>query len=480
MDTPRESRSTALLWGGLVVCLAMLALGLFLVFQYGSLTVPPSITRVGESGVQPEQDSSGFGFVPISDNPSWDPDQERRGSCRPIGSVTWEDGTPAAGAIIEVLHDPSGEFGSYWNWLDSGVRTDPSGMYRLPIQNRCPLRIAATVPGKGRGIEEEMPRFDGSGIDPYPDPYRRDIVIEPSSSVPGLVQNPEGQPIEGATVYLSTWRALEFEAGRLSPEDRGDGWSDPELVNEMYSSWSRSVQTDEAGKFEFDAVVPDRWVFRAEAEGYTPDQVEQAIQRGGDQLVAITLHPIVARSLKVIDERDSPIPGATVWILRSSIDSVDRSGETLAIATLETGNNGIVTFGDIDILGRAVVATADGYDERIIEPTDRDLSVFLIRLGPGGCVTGILEPRFRGSMICHWLNWSRYDSDQLGLVVPTSYVTTNEAGEFTSCGFPSGIAELSLMCLVTSDPEPFSGEVWSGTLYVKPGETIDLGTIHRQ
>jgi len=475
-------RSNVLLWGALILVLVVGSLGLFLYLGPGRESgTAPGADGLADIARPPADEPPRSGVGGVADDPSWNPDTRRRGSCRPVGTVTWEDGSPAPGAIIEILHDPASEHGSYLSWNDSGVRTDEAGTFELPRQSRCPLRLAATVPGKGYGIEEELPAFDGRGVDPYPDPYRRDIVVRPAGAVEGTVVDPEGAGIGGATVYLSTWRILEFVSGRVSDDESEGGWDNPEIWNEAYSSWSRSVQTDTDGRFTFDALTADRWVFRAEADGYSPDQVEQ--EHGSDGVasqIVIELHPVVPRTVRVIDEGGRPIPGATVWVLRQSIDSVDRSADdTMAVAELVTGPDGTVTFEEVDTLGRTVVATAPGFDERSIQPTDRRQLSHVIRLGSGGCVSGTLDDSLRGTATCHFMNWSRNPGDQEGLVVPLHFPSTDDTGRFTWCGIPSGIAQLSLVCTDPTNPELPSGEVWTGAVEVRPGESTEIGTLRR-
>jgi hypothetical protein len=60
---------------------------------------------------------------------------------------------------------------------------------------------------------------------------------------------------------------------------------------------------------------------------------------------------------------------------------------------------------------------------------------------------------------------------------PVRFIEADDSGDFETCGFPVGSSQLSVLCVVPRDPEPFSGEVWTGALEIEAGQTFHIGTL---
>jgi RNA polymerase sigma factor (sigma-70 family) len=131
---------------------------------------------------------------------------------------------------------------------------------------------------------------------PAPDPQSppaRSASKDPSTEIKGRVLDPEGKPLAGAKVYVSTY----------SYKDK----SDPKL----------RAETDESGRFHFTArpvEVEDReMMVAAVAPGYGPDWAP--LSEPGERTLRLVKDDVPIKG-RVLDLEGRPIAGTTVRILR--------------------------------------------------------------------------------------------------------------------------------------------------------------------
>ncbi len=228
----------------------------------------------------------------------------QRPPCRPFGRVTWEDGTAAEGAEIEVL-DQGADFGKYNLWTPTGVFTSSTGNYELPHQEGCPLRLGATLPGRGRGEEKADPLPRNARV-PYD--MERDIIMERAVSVAGRVVDDEDRPIDGAMVSAS-------RAWLDDPEDLMNNALDREAWGMVGMNMAYADTTGPDGGFELRALTLDTWALTAEAEGYEPVKVElEHLGKAAPGFTEIRLQPARCWTVRVNDETREPIGGAEVLV----------------------------------------------------------------------------------------------------------------------------------------------------------------------
>ncbi len=295
-------------------------------------------------------------------------------ACVSFGTVRWADGSPVADARIETLitrrHGASGT-----SWEDTGVRTDKAGNYELPVQDICPLRLAAstTSPPPGRG-EEYGPPGEGE----IPHRIRRDLIIEPVCVIDGEILDASGEPLDGRVAANPNHWLVGRLHGFKHMESRGKEWNG--------RFWAYSATTDDEGFFAFDTLPDSDWTLMAEVDGYEPGLVELSFEEGDcPEPVSFSLEPMSCWTAGVLDPEGSPIPNARVWAISIVRSRVGWTGETVI-----TGRDGRAQVCDVPARGSSFEACATGFTCNSMKNYEGE-EYAEVTLDPAGGVAAVID-----------------------------------------------------------------------------------------
>ena len=388
--------------------------------------------------------------------------------CRVHGQVTFEDGQPVHGAIIEMLTAKT----NTGTWVDSGIRTGADGWYELPRQDRCPLLLAATLDGRGRGEEVENP-FLGADAAASQDAQRRDILVEPACAVGGRVIDQHGSSVSGSEVSVATQEGADWESGKLR---RASIFEDRDLMHEVVTRWGTTAITNEDGEFSFPALAPHSWIVHAEAPGFDSARVTLSFEADDvPEPLEITLRKVQPWTVQVIDEEDRPIPDAVVCLgttptdirLPANLDPFVYCAEEAA-----TDDHGIARFEERGNARRSIDAFAAGYDRRSIR-SEEHLDSALVRLYPAGKIVWKIEPAPADGTQCMATNQRPPTGHDMrdGTPVISRIVYPDAGGRFVIEDATAGAYELMITC------SPVTGANIREKFGLAAAEVRDLGAI---
>ncbi len=387
-----------------------------------------------------------------------------RPPCQPYGTVRWEDGSPAGGARIEVFVDPRYE-ATRRMWIDTGVVSNESGAYEMPQQPSCPMRMAASLPGRGRGEES----FDlGSEGPPMEGRVLRDLVLLPARSLEGRVVDPDGNPLEGVELAMATASAVAWRDTNASTAE--DPFSDAALADALMKGWARTALSDASGRFAFDAVAAGDWVVRGEGESHEPAMETVSLaQDGPPPNVELVLEPIQPWVVRVTRRDGGPVPEARVGVGERGPGPDESLTGTARTVTDTTDPRGEAYF-EVSCRPRCIVtAEADGlsHASTILEDTPKTAVEFA--LGPAGEVRGTVDPQPDEPMSCLVM---RRPTDLTQMrnddAMSVRWLEVAEDGSFRLEHVPAGGMELELTCgLARSNLR----------LDLTAGQDLDLGTV---
>ena len=171
------------------------------------------------------------------------------------GSVQFEDGTPASHATVEALHVRESRRTS--RYQGEGVHVtvvcDDVGSFELRRVAPGPIRmLARPTPGRSAGFltGRKLGEVDESGLPPVL------FVVSRGRRVSGRVEDPNGEPVAGASVEAAaSYRVSE------SP------WATSPFADGL------STTTDPAGEFVLEGLEQREYVLRVIADPLVPTRV---------------------------------------------------------------------------------------------------------------------------------------------------------------------------------------------------------------
>lgn len=220
------------------------------------------------------------------------------------GRVTDRDGKPVAGAEVHATHDLRRVRAAAGNGAlerKPEAVTGPDGRFAVPDLRRGDrldlfVRARGFLPGEVVGVTAPTAR-------------PADVVLDRAARVTGRVEDPEGRPVVGASLDLSTERA---------GEERG-------LVRSV--GRSEAVATsEEDGRFAFEDVKPGRARLRASAPGFQDADLDGLVVPAGQGL----------ESVKVVMERGAVIEGRVLTT----------AGDPVGDARVVAGSSAAVSDGE--------------------------------------------------------------------------------------------------------------------------------------
>ncbi len=301
------------------------------------------------------------------------------------GEVVWEDGTPAAGAWIEVFSPVGGRWRDGKN-LEATGEADEQGRFLIggldadsfEIHAYClasPTEEELAEGGRGhrpaRYVHLEAPRRHAhQGLVHRVESGTLDarIVLAAPLSFPGIVVDDVGDPVP------------RFAIEAMPARDVANGYSPEQMIAEFEV---------EDGRFLFGGLYAEEWSATAMAEGYSDmgEGVRVTVPHEGDPIV-ITLRRLAGISGVVLDPAGVPVAEASV--IATGEGPPEDIWDGTEIAT--TGEDGRFDADDVQPIGLALVARHDDWADSepvaVLAEPGQPLADIVLRLRVGARITG--------------------------------------------------------------------------------------------
>lgn len=249
------------------------------------------------------------------------------------------------------------------------VKTDKNGRYRVELDNRHPsiLSIRVHKPTYVPMVVGWSEESDPAGV-----PESHTLRLEPGSPVGGVVRDQDGRPVEGATGLVMT--------GQNDGRDR-------------YNLWDYPVKTGADGRWVCDAFP--RKIGSIQVRFEHPDYATTGItyQDSGDTMEQLRkrIHVTVMRKPpvltgRVLDEKGSPLPGATVGMRTNTMNDKESKRAT----TNDKGEFRLVYTGAVQS-HTSLLLTATSKDrapDRKRVPLNEPIKPLELQLGLGRTLRG--------------------------------------------------------------------------------------------
>ena len=286
------------------------------------------------------------------------------------GVVTGPDGTPVAGAEVGVGATRMG------GNVQPPIVTDDAGWWSFVAEREPELVVTA----KADGLAPALVRVPLAGTGPV----RADLELGEPNTLRVRVVDDAGEPIEGATVYVDTWRGcrtlgerlrtdadgraewnaapadavlvdvfrIDYASNRDVPMTAGAGEhvvtlprplrvagivTDArtgeaidsfevvpglEFVGRDQTYWQEDQRQSEAGgQFTRNETFPyDGYRWRVEADGYRPAESRAVTMGEGEIALSFKLEPAAGLSLQVTTPGGDPAAGAEAYVVSPNTD----------------------------------------------------------------------------------------------------------------------------------------------------------------
>jgi hypothetical protein len=346
--------------------------------------------------------------------------------------------------MIELLVPGLAESQTIPVWVESDVTTDAAGMYQMPHQSTCPVRLAAVVPGQGRG-EENVPPIEDGGAVPYD--FQRDIIMIEAVDVTGQVVDWDGNPIEGCVVC--TRRLLSpSDIIRAQPGDLAFGPS--ELLSRLFAM---QTATDEFGRFRLPSLAPGQWSVTADSsdQGMASEDITVPFDsEEGEILLVLSVSPWV---ISLSDEEHRPIPGASLLVMNLGCRTHSEEGRT--------SDAGLLEINGVDPSRASVlVEELPGYP-RIRVVNERGALFFPVELPSEGGIRGRISPH--------------HQDERVTLMCPPSRIIVDATEDTDETLMFDGLPPGDHLCAIST-----KHGLWTlpRNIHVESGRVTDIGIIN--
>jgi protocatechuate 3,4-dioxygenase beta subunit len=301
------------------------------------------------------------------------------------GRVTWADGQPAPGAVVQVGRDASGRSESVDNnWRTRGgeFACDAAGQFSIVgLKKRAQSVWAWSSRRVGERWIEGMAQLDG--VEPSEDEEHA-LVLRELPLLTGVVRDVRGEPV---TAFKLLVRPDEGRAGMMG----------------MMMAGNTAIERDVAssdGTFRLERLGDGDFSVQVEAVGFaTSVPVGFRLPAlPGAAPIEITLTSFASVSGIVVDPSGAPVPGAEVSITRGELSAADMMlAEMRAPLKVGTNGRGEFAFTQVDPGEASIVAKSSDWvrsDAYALELRSGGVeSALVIALRRGASLTGeVLDP----------------------------------------------------------------------------------------
>ena len=219
------------------------------------------------------------------------------------GTIVDDGGQPVAGATVEANSAGGRWGGGAGIWLGTPTATSGAdGAYAIEGVSPGTYRVTARAPGFAETSPEEQVEITAAG-----NTESIKVELTGAGQLVGVVTDPEGEPVAGATVRA---KGQAVEGGRGGGRGRG-------MMRRLREMQNPSLAvTDDEGRFVLDGLGPNyKWVAIASATGLVDAESEPVrLDVGEKREVEIQLLPGARFAGRVHHEDGRPFAGARVRI----------------------------------------------------------------------------------------------------------------------------------------------------------------------
>ncbi|MHC4894686.1 MAG: carboxypeptidase regulatory-like domain-containing protein, partial [Planctomycetota bacterium] len=279
------------------------------------------------------------------------------------GRVLLPGGAPAVGATVKAERDQQQSnaegFEEAWSESTGEAVTDESGRFEIS------------------GLEGEVFQLDvelEDGSDTWRSRVRGvqsrewlEIRLDPSIVASGAVRDVEGRPIEDFVLTFESARSGQFDVS---------------------SSERRTAEfTSSGGVWEFDGLLPGRWLLQAQSPGFAVGEPTE-VELPTTEPIQLVLQPAGRVSGTVLDPRGRPISGAFVRPDEPWFEAL-RRGPRITTTTADDGTfvlDGLES-GDVPLIAEHERYVAS--EPIVVEvPLGGEVSDLVVELRQGGSLRG--------------------------------------------------------------------------------------------
>lgn len=254
--------------------------------------------------------------------PAVEPDQTTEVTCAlKRGGIirgivkTKDGGAPVAGAEITLMGQGWAAMGSMWVGTPSAMSGE-DGSYELVGVNPGKYSLLAAAdgfspPGGEQGVEVEIGESGGD--------VTQDFELISAGVVTGIVKDPNGEPIAGAS--------MRIRAGPTEGGGRNRNWGRNMARQVLTSGATPADRTDDDGTFRLSGIGTDTmWVVYAESDEYISGESKPFKLAAGD-VKEIEITMMAGGSLRgtVVDDQGQRLAGARVQVGRLPDDMLGRT-----------------------------------------------------------------------------------------------------------------------------------------------------------
>jgi protocatechuate 3,4-dioxygenase beta subunit/uncharacterized protein (DUF2141 family) len=257
------------------------------------------------------------------------------------GRVRWPDGSPAAGAKVEVDFDPDALAGmgalNAARGAEGESACDADGRFEVTGLGKGPFLVRSEATRQASDGEEKW-LAKATGIKPG----ARDLELElrAPSRLAGRVIDHTGAPVPSFTVASTLASPVFFMSGERR---------------------EASFQ-DDAGAFVLRNLPAGSYTLAAHADGYGPmTPLELSLPRHEDTPVELVLAPAASVVGTVVDPHGKPVTGARVSLQAEFAERIQRLRGDVQSPETTSGENGSFVLTGLAGGTSSLVASRDGF-----------------------------------------------------------------------------------------------------------------------
>lgn len=259
------------------------------------------------------------------------------------GTVTWPDGSAAAGIDVDVGFDPAALGGleafNAMRGASGEAESDGSGRFRVTGLGKGPFLVRAKA--KGRSEEDEDRTFRARAEGVAPDTQGLALVLRPPVGIAGRVIDADGRPVPLFRAFAL--RQVEGAAAAIAGEKRTKEFE------------------DEDGRFALEDLTRGTW--KLWILGPTHVTAEPTLAVADDDAEPVEVGVVLAARVKgrVVDPSGAPVSEATVRVGTGGLDLTRLTEGGPEPPETEADAQGRFDLGGIVPGGTTVTAEAKGW-----------------------------------------------------------------------------------------------------------------------
>ncbi len=358
------------------------------------------------------------------------------------GTVKDDSGDTVAGATVRLLPI---------TWKNYEPRPTDAAEFETQTDNEGKFSFSGLPIKKSIGIEAELGALyalDGIYIGERTKKTEVDLTLSQMAFIAGTVVDPDGAPVPGAVLFAAGWKE---QAG-----DQDLPYAETEITRQV---------TDDSGAFRFPHVPMGNFKFLVKSEDYAPMLSDWVLS--GTENAEFVLKKGGAVAGKVIYSATREPASKIALLANTGIFREQQRQETSADGAFTFSN---LRDTDIELAIDSETLTLAKEIEKIKLAPQQNVDGIEIEIDKGGIVSGIVSDAATNKGVRN-ARLQLYTESRGGGTIRTSKdATTDEEGEYTIVGLPSGS-----YTIYVSEAEGYISEDYNKrqVISVTTGQSVD-------